>query len=257
MTFAHISIINEQMKVGCTAPLRAVTDDGRDVILKTFNNCEGNRILFNEWVAYQLAVKIDLPIPIAFWGTIDKNTQLSGMIDQSKLGICFCSSLLRKATPILPTVVKLITNIDSIAPVILFDHLIYNADRNPGNLLMDMLNRRFVVFDHSHVFAETAEWSRYSLNEINDIDMATDYSIMRENACTYNMFFQHKSKNVLGFRDIVESKFCLFNRSDIHDIIYGTPIEVRPSLDDCEALEDFLVKRTRHCMDFCQAILDC
>lgn len=254
MEVAHISKVIEMVKVGCTCPYRAITDDGINVFLKTYNNCEGNRVLFNEWVSYNLAEIFQLPIPKAFWAVIDQDTDFEVSLNQENWGLCFCSTLVEKAAIINPSVTKFVSNPSEIVPVILFDNWIYNADRNIKNLLFDFRQMKFFIIDHSHVFADAPDWTVFDLDQISSRNITSDRTIMIENSKTYSFFYELLGKSNLDFDTVAKMKFPLFNRQLIHDIIYSTPELILPSPEECTALTRFLVNRADNHEQICGSI---
>ena len=252
----HIGKIIEQQANGCTVPLKAMTDDGRSVFLKTFNNCEGNRVLFNEWVSYNLAKLFDLPIPEAFWGIIDDKTVLQIPLDDKCKGICFCSTVVTPAARLLPNIISSVENINVFGSLLLFDHWIYNADRNPGNILFNFKDKKMYIIDHSHVFSDTADWTERDLELIRSGSISSDNTILRENSEVYSWFFNAKSRDRYDIETVAKEKFPLFKSELIHDIIHDTPENILPPQNMCNALEEFLVSRSLRFEEICNAIMN-
>ena len=159
ISYKHISVVQHNMGNGATEPKFAMTDDNTPVVVKT-NNCpEGNLILFNEYFCYRLSILLDIKMPISGVCMIDNETVIyDNCVNTNQLGLGFYSTYLHKSTVLIPTIINMMQNKEDFIKILLFDHLIFNTDRNPGNLLVQYYKKNITlqVIDHSHVFINQA-----------------------------------------------------------------------------------------------------
>lgn len=88
--YRHLKEIDYFLTNGCTDPAKSKLDTDEIVIVKLFNNKQGNLTLVNEYISYKLAIAFKLPVVnsgICFCdsSTIDNNNCLSS----SNYGPCF------------------------------------------------------------------------------------------------------------------------------------------------------------------------
>lgn len=57
----HLKEIDYILTNGCTNPVRSRLDTNATVIVKLFNNEQGNLTLVNEYICYKLALALRLP----------------------------------------------------------------------------------------------------------------------------------------------------------------------------------------------------
>lgn len=236
------------MNIGITEPKYAILSNGTPVVVKLFNGVEGNLILFNEYICYRLALLVDLPMPHSGICEMDSNTSISApdIANEVNYGFAFYSTYLNKATKLVPSIINLMKNKEDFIKILLFDHIIFNSDRNDGNLLVSYYKNNITlkVIDHSHVFVNGPFWNlsnclRYAMDE-RDI-LST--KIMEHNASLYSMFFANMSitQSVLEQgTSIFKSKFkCGIIRELVKDI----PLEWCPSQDAIDLLESYIMYR--------------
>ena len=75
LEYLHVDKVLGKVGNGCTEPLNAILSSGQRVIIKPFNNIQGNLVLVNEYISYRLCKKLDLPIPEAGIAIIDNKTE--------------------------------------------------------------------------------------------------------------------------------------------------------------------------------------
>lgn len=245
----HISIIQHNINNGVTEPKYALTDDKKTVVVKTFNGPEGNRILFNEYVCYRMANLIDLPMPLSGVCVIDKETvDMNNSITSEQFGFGFYSTYLDKSIVLNDNIINLIDNIEDFYKLILFDHVIFNTDRNAGNLLVQYRKGGIClkVIDHSHVFINQAIWDSSCLKRgVSERDYLST-KILDYNHYLYNMFFRHLSpskEKLILVADVFRNKL---NEKSLQKIIHELPDEWRLPYEDEEALIDYLLYRIKH-----------
>ncbi|NFI03715.1 hypothetical protein FC959_04705 [Clostridium botulinum] len=264
MDITHIDRLLFPMGNGATIPIQGVVN-GKEYIIKTFNNVEGNKTLVNELVCYLIAKQLKLPIPNAILGIIDTETEIhqnvSSLEDFSDkcYGISFCSELIKPVTTINSSkMITLSSNYNWLIPkLMLFDHLIYNKDRNKGNLLISISknNKQLYIIDHSHTFNLEALWNSTGLQQkIQDNDFL-DTQIMDDNWYHYSKFKDALTidsitmkENIQYFKDNLSIKF--FNT-----IVDKVPLMWENNKDELLALSNYLIYRMEHIDDFANIIL--
>lgn len=153
-----ISQLCYNINLGSTEPKFAILEDGMQVITKLYNGPQGNLVLFNEYLCYRLAILLDIPMPRSGVCILDSSSEIQdeNLADSHNYGKSFFSEYMPKATKLLPSVIGKIRNKEDFVKILLFDHIIFNTDRNPGNLLV-----RFCKDDISLVkFFQTASLHR-------------------------------------------------------------------------------------------------
>lgn len=132
--------------------------------------------------------------------------------------------------------------------VLLFDHIIFNRDRNEGNLLVRFYKDdvSLKVIDHTHVFVNGAirdcRCLKTAMNE-NDL-LSTE--VLEYNERLYSMFYRNMSitKTVLEQTSLqFKSKI---NCNAIRKIIEECPQEWRPTEKSENALVEYLMYRIEH-----------
>lgn len=230
----HIDELSFPIGNGVTIPIVG-NSQGKNYVIKTYNNLEGNRILINELICYRIAKQLALPIPDAYLGIVDEETNiLQNVIDnedfnQDCKGICFCSEYLENSQTISSSsMIKLCDNYKEIVnKIVLFDHLIYNKDRNKGNLLINSSNKhRFLhIIDHSHVFNLESIWTGNSLmQKINEEDFKDEF-IMKNNKYIYSQF---KELSVINMVSIAEE--IRYFKSKLSDDFFTQVIDGIPEM---------------------------
>lgn len=267
MDTIHIKELLFPIENGATIPIRGVSDDGIHYVIKTFNNIQGNKVLVNEFVCYKLAKKLNLTIPNAKLGIIDYNTIISDSVNALEdfgsrcYGICFCSEYLDSSLNI--TSAKMIKETDNhnwLTPMlILFDHLVYNKDRNRGNLLIassknTKFHRQLYIFDHSHTFNLEAIWDAKNLKDkIEDKDYM-DVSMMDCNSYIYSKLLSNTKVDLYSLNSAADYFKANLSHEFIHNIITQVPTLWESNTDDLKSLEEYLIYRLEHLNDFISII---
>lgn len=246
---SHIKKVDHDIGNGITEPKFAFDDDNTSMVIKVFNGVEGNLVLFNEYFCYRLAILLGMEMPKSGVCALDSYTiDDNALITKDNFGKGFYSTYYPKVAPLLDTIIPLIKNKWDFYKIILFDHLIFNTDRNYGNLLVQFYksNVSLKVIDHSHVFINQSIWNARCLNDgIKDKDYNST-KILEYNSTLYNMFFACMSCN----RDILKDTVDLFKNTITCDIMYKIiseiPEEWLPSEKDLEALINYLKYRIKY-----------
>lgn len=255
-----ISQLCYNMGLGITEPKFAILDDGMQVITKLFNGPEGNLVLFNEYICYKLAILLDIPMPNSGVCIFDETTEIQ---DETIAGIknygkAFYSEYMPKVTKLVPAIIKKMKNRNDFLRIILFDHVIFNTDRNPGNLLVRFYKNdiSLKVIDHTHVFINQAVWDANCLKRAmmyeNDL-LST--RVLEDNRYLYGMFFD----NITITKTLLENESKIFkakiNRPVIIDIIENVPDEWKPAKEDIEELVNYILYRINNLTKIISMIL--
>ncbi|TCJ01969.1 hypothetical protein E0Y62_21430 [Cytobacillus praedii] len=243
-----------EMGNGITNPLLMKTTDGNYVV-KVIGNEHGTRILINEFVCYKLAKILGIPIPDAALINIDQST-LSLNPDLESLGVKtglhFGSKLVpRGQTYIQGPLLNLVKNKDDIPSIILFDQIIYNNDRvlNPGNLIIDIKEKKLLAIDHSHTFKLGALWNEAELKKIHEEDLCLvkdfhglNYKLLLKYVNGYNPFNK------------ILQKIHEISQVDINWCFEQIPIEWELKKGDKDALNHFIWYRIENISSFMELL---
>lgn len=243
----RISQLCYNMNIGSTEPKFAILEDGTQVITKLFNGSEGNLVLFNEYLCYRLAILLDIPMPKSGVCIFDNTSEIQDedLATQNNYGKAFFSTYMPKVTKLLPTIISKMRNKEDFAKILLFDHIIFNTDRNPGNLLVRFYKDdvSLKVIDHSHVFINQAFWDASCLKRAMDGNDLLDSKVLEYNSYLYEMFFQNFSIT----KEMLEKESLVFkskiNSDIIRKIIDIIPDEWKPKQKDIDELIKYILYR--------------
>lgn len=226
-------------------------------MVKLYNGVEGNLILFNEYVCYRLARLLAIDMPISGICLYDAKTEVyNSNVSEQNQGYAFYSSYYPKVTVLNRSIISLMKNAEDIYKIVLFDHIIFNTDRNLGNLLVQFYKSdiSLKVIDHTHVFINQAIWEAHCLNDgMQDKDYFST-KIMEYNEGLYSMFFERMSWK----KELFEKQISLFREKINCDIIEEIISEIPETWLPCEAdrlaLEQYILYRVEHLEDICVTI---
>lgn len=209
----HVDQIIREMENGCTKPYLAKLSDGERIIyavIKLKDNDQGVLTLINELISYYLAKELDVLIPLSGIAVIDEYTDFGAFkVNSSSFGNCFFSEYIDKSTIINNKIMRYVSNTDSYEKILLFDHLIYNKDRNKGNLLIyfGKGDKLLYIIDHTHVFKNQTIWDQNCLRQGMIENDFKDLEILNENR--YEFFFTSKKityESLLGQAKIFKER---------------------------------------------------
>lgn len=245
-----IAQLCNNISIGSTEPKFAILEDGTQVITKLMNGPEGNLVLFNEYLCYRLAILLDIPMPCSGICVFDEETEIQNpeIANSNNFGKAFFSEYMPKATKLLPTIIEKMKNKEDFFKILLFDHVIFNTDRNAGNLLVRFYKNdiSLKVIDHTHVFINQTFWDSNCLkNAIQENDLM-DTKVLEYNQYLYNMFFH----NISVTKELLESESLVFKKRIKSDIILELvseiPDEWKPKQDDIDALVEYIMYRIKN-----------
>lgn len=257
--FDHIRIVQGNIGNGITEPKLAMTDDNTPVIVKTFNGPEGPLVLFNEYICYRLAILLDIPMPASGICLIDHNTTIyNNCMSSEQFGYGFYSTYLNKSVTLVDTIIPMLKNKEDFFKILLFDHMIFNTDRNSGNLLVQYYknNISLQVIDHSHVFINQAIWDAGCLKRgIADKDYFST-QILDANNYLYSMFFHNMYVTEKCFEELNAEFRNKITEKVIRNILLDVPEEWMPISRDIDALIEYILYRVEHLNDICATIMN-
>mgnify|MGYP003418773221 CR=1 FL=1 len=245
-----ISQLCYNMNLGSTEPKFAILEDGTQAIIKLFNGPEGNLVLFNEYLCYRLAILLDIPMPRSGVCIFDCSSEIQdeSLADSHNYGKAFFSEYMPKVTKLLPSIIDKMKNKEDFVKILLFDHIIFNTDRNSGNLLVKFCKDdiSLKVIDHTHVFINQALWDASCLKRAIDENDLLNTKVLEYNEYLYGMFFQ----NFRITKDMLEKESLLFKRKINRDIITKlidcTPNEWKPKQKDLDELVNYILYRVEN-----------
>lgn len=237
--------------------MRAILDDNQEVIVKLFNNVEGNRTLVNEIVSYKIASLLKLPVVESGICRLNASAIINNdSATCENFGPCFYSKYLPKAATPKIGIMRLLENIDDFYKLLLFDHIIYNKDRNIYNLLVtyNKDNKSFRLIDHSHVFKNETIWDANCFRQgINNLD-AKDTHILSSNKDLYSLFYRSMDFNKEKLYSLTRFFKERITRHQLDTILKDIPIEWGVSDDEKDALSEYILYRTSNINLLCDII---
>lgn len=211
------------------------------------NGPEGNLVLFNEYLCYRLAILLDIPMPRSGICVFDNTTeiQVPEIANSSNYGKAFYSEFMPKTTKLLPTIIGKMKNKDDFLKILLFDHVIFNTDRNAGNLLVRFYKDdiSLKVIDHTHVFINQTFWDSACLRRAMDENDLLNTKVLEYNKYLYEMFIH----NISVTKETLEKESLLFKNRINSDIILELvgliPDEWKPKQNDIDTLVEYIMYR--------------
>lgn len=255
----HVDKIIKEMENGCTKPYEAkISKENGDqfyAIIKFKNNEQGVLTVINEIISYYLALSLEIVMPQSGVALVDELTDFGEFnIDNSNFGCCFYSKEIEKATVLNKNIMKFISNDDSYEKIILFDHIVYNKDRNKGNLLISSGkgDKILYVIDHTHVFKNQAIWDKYCLQQGMNENDYNDTEILDYNE--YDYFFDCKIITYNSLLDIAQHFKKIINENLLDEIFTKIPSDWFISSKDLMVLKKYLIYRSSKLDDICLLI---
>ena len=245
-----IAQLCNNISIGSTEPKFAILEDGTQAIVKLMNGPEGNLVLFNEYLCYRLAILLNIPMPHSGICVFDDSTEVQDLeiAGAANYGRAFFSEYMPKTTKLLPTIIGKMKNRKDFLKILLFDHVIFNADRNPGNLLVQFYkdNISLKVIDHTHVFINQTFWDENCLKRAIKENDLLDVKVLEYNKYLYDMFFH----NISVTKEDLETESLIFQNRINDDIILkfinDIPQEWKPRECDIDALVEYIMYRVKN-----------
>ena len=260
----RVSSICRKQTLGVTEPYIALLDgDGKtfEAFIKRKGNPQGCLCLINELISYRLAKVLGILMPESGVALIDAQTEdnsFSYEVDwKQERGSCFYSRQIKNVYPLNARAISHVSNVDMFEKIILFDHLIYNKDRNLGNLLLkaNKQQKLLYVIDHSHVFKNETIWDAVALRQGIASDDYLDTTIL-ENNQVYDLFFNsNKCITKDSLMTIAKDFQHKITKNVLCEVLKDLPKDWLIVKKDIMALEDYLLYRASHLIDMCEMIM--
>lgn len=260
MSYLHIDKVLGEFKDTSTMPLDCTLNNNLRVIFKYFDNQEGVLSLINEWISYQLALKLNLPIPKAGLACLEFQKISNSIPSYVREGLGFYSTrvdnILNLRANSANILQKRCSNLQDFPRILLFDHLIFNTDRNPGNLLFNFVENKIYIIDHTHVFPNRTIWNKNKLQQcINENDLV-DTSVMEWNEHLYRMFFDILSIKNMNLFDVANDFQNTLSRDFIYNVVHSIPDEWVIDCADLDMLVEYINYRLDNLNTICNTILN-
>lgn len=260
MQFLHVDKIKRHMGNGCTEPLLAVLSNGEKqlhAVIKTQDNIQGSLTLLNELVCYKISYALNILMPESGIAFIDNDTQVKeGLITDEDIGACFYSKYIDKTTILNEAIVDLISNKAIYEDIILFDHLVYNKDRNRGNLLITTgkAEKLLYAIDHSHVFKNETIWDGICLEQGIACNDYLDKDIVKSNEYLYGIFNRNKNISMNSLLEASKKFKKVITKDFLDEIMGDIPKSWVISYDDLKVLKKYLLYRKENINEMCEMI---
>ncbi len=250
----ELMTVIKKMGNGSTIPYLVQCSDGKKYVAKFPGNPEGKRVLINEYICGSIARKLKLPCPLFELIKVKNISRHIGDDSEIELidGTAFGSEYLDKVSIADDyEVISKTDNKNDAIKILIFDIIINNNDRNPGNLLVNFKNKSLVMIDHSHVFENEAIWDSNSL-------MATQNSkinVSKMNQKNYNNLIQCLNCNDYGqeIREFVKLVKKL-TKKYFEELTSTIPNDWNISNEDKNALVEYLTTKFSRVDEICRFI---
>ncbi len=245
MRVVDLISVNPQAGFTLARPCKGVTADG-EYFVKFKESPAGSRELVNEFVGYSLARLLSLPIPEAALLRIPDSSLSIDFGDQKKTSIvshfAFGSTAIPKALSLSvdpPRLLASCSNPQDLLPIILFDALIENVDRdlNGGNALYEINTKIVYIIDQGNIFGSGDIWDENTLFEHGERPLSFPLS----GKGIYRAMFE--SCNLVRYKDATLDRFKRLTNRSFMDVLSELPEEWECTATDKEALDDYLQKR--------------
>ena len=145
-------------------------------------------------------------MPVSGICVMDETTEIQdpSIASSQNYGKAFYSTFMPKTTKLLPSIIGLMKNKEDFIKILLFDHIIFNSDRNEGNLLVRFYKGdiSLKVIDHTHVFINQALWDSACLERAMEENDLLSTKVLEYNERLYSMFYQ----NILITKELLEEQ---------------------------------------------------
>lgn len=146
---------------GTTEPVRCRLENGLNVVVKYMRNRFGQQVLVNELIGSSIADLLGVTVPEYGICNLSEevifNTNENEEISIQNAGLAFFTKDYSSSTPLVRSMLALAENKET-EKIILFDHIVNNADRHDGNLILDIKKSvTLYVIDNSHIVARNIE----------------------------------------------------------------------------------------------------
>lgn len=253
----HVQQVRGEVGNGSTCPKHAGLDneDVPNALIKTKGNPQGILALVNEIICYHLAIDAGIAMPKSGVALIDEDTDdLTGCLSRKDYGTCFFSQWIEKVSLPNKLTMSEVDNRGQFETIILFDHIIYNTDRNRGNLLITSKKgpKKLYVIDHSHVFKNQTIWDRYCLERGIEENDYKDETVFDANG--YEMFTENATITQASLKEAAENLSRSLTQERVSCAINTVPADWPTQQENMLSLKKYLNYRISHLEEICEMI---
>lgn len=176
--------IKQSISSGVTKPHYVTLSNSETYVLKFPGNPEREKALINEYIGYKLANLLNLPLlnfSVVFvdFSVIEGLTNLDDQVIKIN-GMAFATKYSRTVSHINNyKLINIANNKYDFIKILIFDLLIGNVDRNPGNLLYDQKQKKVLAIDHTHIFINGTLFRKIELDEMKNDPF--NYNLLHRN----------------------------------------------------------------------------
>ncbi len=225
----EVEYVNHYRTISSTSatPLICECSDGCHYYTKFYEGNEGPRELVNEFIGFELAKLLNLPIPNAALVKINNDFEayIGGemKIISSSHKYAFGSKEIASATATLSDkFIRECQNKQDLLPIIVFDHLVGNSDReyNLGNILYRYKDKIIFIIDHGRIFDVGTLWDQYTCRQRKNEEI-----ILKD--FTPNSLYGKIMDNVdlTVYKDECIQRFSKIRKEDIINVFNSIPSE--------------------------------
>lgn len=175
--------IGRTISTTSATPIICKASDNEHYYTKFYEGVEGPRELVNEYIGYRLAKLLKLPIPPAalLRITSEFDAYIGGkMVKIHPNNYAFGSQELTRVLALFDeNFFRYCSNQNDLLPIIVFDHIIANSDReyNQANLLFRHRDKVIFIIDHGRIFEVGTLWNESTCEQRkNDLIELKDFS---------------------------------------------------------------------------------
>lgn len=214
-------------------------------------------MLLNELLCAYLAQSLGLNIPEFGLCLLEENLAKKHLADENA-GVCFYSTLVEKVYTLTNSgfMKDFINGASDFYKLVLFDHIIYNKDRNRGNLLISGKDKRIYIIDHSHVFKNQTIWDTQTFKIGMKENDYTDLIILEYNDGVYRLFTDNVPVDLAGLLFVGEEFKKILTSENIRSIFNKIPTNLQCGEKDYASLFSYLEYRISHIDDYCKIIYE-
>lgn len=226
-------------------PIICETNDGVYYV-KYVENISRNKVLVNEYICYQFAEILGLPIPqyslVSMDNFLGKTYQIYDDSVVFNCPVAFGTKEVgRMSLSCSEQSIMDSHNKTDYLKIIALDYFVDNKDRifNLGNLLFTPFDKKTWAIDFTHVFGNDTIWDRYSCKRKED-DNYEEFGFENDSIYQYMVESFRFTKEHL---DEIRLLFSKINENIIETILDSVPKDWGCPQEDLDALKLYLIKR--------------
>ncbi len=262
----YVQKIHRCYEDGSTLPVRCCLSDGAEVVVKYRNNPESSKTLVNELIANSLAKLVDNQSLSFGICSLSMEAHLESEVDLQLFtltpeycGPAFYVEFVKNIVQFSPSACRRYNHLQ-LVKMMLFDHIVYNKDRYPRNLLaaMDGSDNIYPI-DYSHVFKNECIWDQYTFKQGMAENDFSDRYILESNVDVYKAIFLSSCPCTDDFNQLLKDIPKQLTDAAIQSIMTMLPPEwledARISAQDLLTLKEYLLYRVSHLAELVDLIV--